>query len=121
MGRRKLPITEDIDFAYLLELMPPLHGHSEFAWLPELFSIVGHDKLLLLCKYAGGEMIRIPTLDELSSSIEALQWFYDVHIKHSKQITEVPVHLHTLFRKIWEVYNARECKGELENSSGDLI
>lgn len=121
MGRRKLPVTEEIDFAYLLELMPPLHGYSEFAWLPELFSIVGHEKLLLLCKYAGGETIRIPTLEELGLSIEALQWFYDVHVKRTKQIAEVPVHLHALFRKIWEVYCARDDKVQLEESSDDLL
>ena len=49
MGRKnKLPLTEELDFAYLLELMPPLHGQPEFSWLPELFSIVGHESLLKL-------------------------------------------------------------------------
>ena len=49
----KLPATEELDFAYLLELMPPLHNIEEFAWLPELFSIIGVEKLVLLCRYAG--------------------------------------------------------------------
>ena len=116
MGRpRKLSIPEELDFAYLLELMPPMHDVQEYAWLPELFSIIGHEKLILLCKYAGGETIRIPTISELVSSIDALQWFYDVHIKHTKQIAEVPVELHTLFHKIWETYNARN--GEIDNSN----
>lgn len=102
-----LPITEELDFAYLLELMPPLHNIPEFAWLPELFSIVGHENLIKLCKYAGGERIRIPTLEQLSDSIETLQYFYDVNIKKSKTIDEVPSNLHRLFMRMLEVYDAR--------------
>lgn len=105
--KNDLPVTEDLDFAYLLELMPPLHNCPEFAWLPELFSIIGHERLLLLCKYAGGERIRIPTLEQLADSIDALQWFYDVKIRKLKNVTEVPVHLHALFNKLLEVYDAR--------------
>lgn len=103
----KLPITEELDFHYLLGLMPPLYQVPEFAWLPELFSIIGHERLIQLCKFAGGERIRIPTLEQLTDSIEALQWFYDVHIKKTKNVVEVPVRLHTLFDKIREVYDAR--------------
>lgn len=110
MLSHKLPLTEELDFAYLLELMPPLHNVPEFAWLPELFSIVGHEGLLKLCKYAGGERIRIPTLEQLSDSIDSLQWFYDVHIKKCKDVAEIPVKLQPYFIKIVEIYNARNCK-----------
>ena len=99
-----LPVTEELDFAYLLQLMRPLHDVDEFALLPELFSIIGHEKLLLLCKYAGGETVAIPTLTQLSKSIECLQYFYDVEIKKSKNIVDVPVELHEMFHKILEVY-----------------
>lgn len=105
---KKLPITEELDFHYLLGLLPPLYQVPEFAWLPELFSIIGYERLILLCKYAGGERIRIPTLEQLTDSIDALQWFYDVCIKKSKSIVDVPVALHPLFNKILEVYNARD-------------
>lgn len=98
---------EELDFHYLLGLMPPLYNVPEFAWLPELFSIIGHEKLIQLCKYAGGERIKIPTIEQLSDSIEALQWFYDVHIKHTKTVTDVPPRLHLLFNKIFNIYNAR--------------
>lgn len=107
--KNNLPLTEELDFHYLLGLMPPLHQVPEFAWLPELFSIIGYERLITLCKYAGGERIKIPTLEQLTDSIDALQWFYDVNIKRCKNITEVPVNLHPLFHKILEVYNAREC------------
>lgn len=108
-----LPMTEELDFAYLLELMPPLHGISEYSWLPELFSIIGHEKLLLLSKYAGGETITIPTLDELVLSIESLQWFYDVYLKHLKTEDDIPYKYRRLVRKIVEVYDARN--GEINN------
>ena len=98
--------TEFLDFHYLLGLMPPLHAVPEYSWLPELFSIIGHEKLILLSKYAGGETIKIPTLSQLSDSVDALQWFYDVQLAKTHQLTEVPPHLHELYRKIIEVYNA---------------
>lgn len=110
--KSKLPITESLDFAYLLELMLPLHGVPEFAWLPELFSIVGYESLLKLCKYAGGENITIPTTDQLSSSIDALQWFYDVQIIGKKSYLEIPANLKNLVDKIIEVYNVRNSEAE---------
>lgn len=103
----KLPLTEELDFSYLLELMPPLHDVPEFSWLPELFSIIGHEKLITLCKYAGGESITIPTIDQLLSSINALQWFYDVNIKQTKSIIEIPDEIYSLYSKISEIYDAR--------------
>lgn len=103
----KLPVTEELDFHYLLGLMPPLYDVPEFSWLPELFSIIGHESLIKLCKYAGGEQIRIPTLDELSKSIDALQCFYDVYIKKSKSESEIPDGLSELVDKIRVVYNDR--------------
>lgn len=102
-----LSLQEDLDFAYLLELMPPLHNEREFQWLPELFSIIGHKRLITLCKYAGGETIKIPKIDELLNSIEALQHFYNIYIKHTESIHEAPSHLHSLIRKIERQYNAR--------------
>lgn len=107
MAKSKLPITEELDFAYLLELMPPMHNVPEFAWLPELFSIIGHEKLITLCNYAGGETIRIPTIEELNSSIEAFQWFYDIRVKKTRELIEVPKEIKPLLLKIIEVYDAR--------------
>lgn len=105
MGReKKLNTREDLDFAYLLELMRPLSDVSEYSLLPELFSIIGHENLLKLCKYAGGQTITIPTLSELKDAMYALQWFYDVDIKHSKQSNDIPLHLKDLIQKIREVY-----------------
>lgn len=105
--KNKLPITEEIDFHYLLGLLPPLKDVDAFQWLPELFTLVGYQSLIDLCKYAGGEVIRIPTLDELSESIDSLQWFYDVFIKHSKSADEIPPNLLSNVNKICEVYDAR--------------
>lgn len=106
MNKVELPVTEELDFQYLLELMPPLHNEPEFAWLPELFSIIGYRSLIMLTKYAGGESIKIPTLNQLSESIEALQWFYNIKIKKSNNEVEVPGHIVNLYNKICECYDA---------------
>ena len=106
--KNKLPITEELDFAYLLELMPVLHETPEYAWLPELFSIVGVDLLITLCTYAGGEWIRIPTLEQLADSIEALQWFYNVNVKKSNSVIDVPKKYKDMYERIVNVYNSTD-------------
>lgn len=104
-----LPLTENSDFHYLLELMFPLKRCSKFAWLPELLTIVGYPAIIDLCKYAGGETIKIPTIEELSTSISAFQWFYDIYIKHSKSIQDAPSDLVSDIQLILGEYNARDC------------
>ena len=100
----ELSSTEELDFQYLLQLLPPLENTPEFANLPELFSIIGAKSLIKLCKYAGGETIRIPTLEQLCRDIEALQWYYDVYIKKSKSSSEIPLELVELVSKIKQTY-----------------
>ena len=102
----KLPITEELDFQYLLGLMPPLHDVPEFSWLPELFSIIGYEKLLILCKYAGGETIKIPTIEQIQESIDALQWFYDTEISNKKDKKDIHPDISGLVEKIKDVYNS---------------
>lgn len=102
-----LPITEELDFHYLLTLMPPLTDMSEYQWLPELFSIIGYEQLITLTKYAGGELIRIPTLDELAHAIESLQYFYDYYIKHILTLNEIPADYKATVEKIVSIYDAK--------------
>ena len=102
-----LSITESSDFHSLLELMLPLYDQDEFAWLPELFSIIGHKELILLCKYAGGETIKIPTLDELITAVEALNWYYLVYISHKKYKKSIPPEYLSLVNKIKENFDAK--------------
>lgn len=106
MNTQKLNITESSDFHYLLELMMPLYDIEEFAWLPELFSIIGHEKLLLLAKYAGGESIKIPTIDQINNALEALDWFYRVYITKKKRRKSIPKEYLELVDKIKEVFDA---------------
>ena len=100
-----LPIGEELDFHYLLSLLPPLKSRSKFAWLPELFSIVGYEKLIQLCKYAGGEVIEIPTLDEVVHCIDALQYFYEIEILHKRPLSDVPIELRETYMDIQAVYS----------------
>ena len=104
MGK-ELSITEELDFQYLLQLLPPLEDTPEFSWLPELFSIIGSRNLITLCKYAGGETIKIPTIEQLSADIDALQWYYDVYITHKKSVGEIPIEFQELVSKIQAVYS----------------
>ena len=103
MGK-ELPVTEELDFQYLLQLLPPLEDTPEFANLPELFSILGAKNLIKLCKYAGGEIIKLPTLEQLLKDIQALQWYYDVFINHSKSVVEIPSDLKDLVQIIKDTY-----------------
>lgn len=116
MNKDNLPITEELDFHYLLALMPPLTGLPEFEWLPELFSIIGHVKLIELCNYAGGETIRIPTLDQLNEALDALQAFYDCYIAKRISPSEIPTNLAGLVRKIRDVYAKNNSGGSKEES-----
>ena len=102
---KELSVNEELDFQYLLQLLPPLEGEPEFAWLPELFSIIGAKNLITLSKYAGGETIKIPTIEQLSQDIEALQWYYDVYVTHKKSLGEIPANLCALVMKIRNIYN----------------
>lgn len=100
----KLDLTQTSDFACLLELMAPLTDDPSYACLPELFSIIGHEKLLLLAKYAGGTTISIPTLEELNDSIAALQWYYDIHISKKKKLTHAPFKYRPTILKLEEYF-----------------
>ena len=104
---KELPIKDELDFQYLLQLLPPLENEPEFAWLPELFSIIGAKNLITLSKYAGGETIKIPTTEQLAQDIEALQWYYDVFITKKKSVGEIPANLCALVMKIKSVYNTQ--------------
>ena len=115
MGKQ-LPESERLDFHYLLTLMPPLHDVPEFAWLPELFSIIDIDAFLSLCKFCGGETIQIPTLAQVSKSVDAMQWFYNISVSKKSTFDDVPDDLKELVGRIIRIYNARDNKAE--DSSG---
>lgn len=100
----ELTIKDELDFQYLLQLLPPLENEPEFGWLPELFSIIGARSLITLCKYCGGETIKIPTLEQLSQAIDALQWYYDVFVSKKEVIGNIPANLCALVMKIRDVY-----------------
>lgn len=112
LGRPKkkpqLPPVEDIDFAYLLALMRPIHDVDGYALLPELFALLGHENMIMLSRFFGGETFTVPTLEELGDSIDAIQAFYDVYIKRTKTEDDIPVHVEGIVREIKQVYDARD-------------
>ena len=103
----KLDLREESDFHYLLELMLPLYSEPQFAWLPELFSTIGVESLIKLSKYAGGELIKIPTIQELSDAVSALEWYYKVWISKEASVTEIPPNLHGLVKTIAMKYDEK--------------
>lgn len=105
--KAKLDLREESDFHYLLELMLPLYSEPHFAWLPELFSTIGVESLIKLSKYAGGELIKVPTVQELSDAMEALEWYYKVWILHECPVTDIPPNLHNLVRIIALKYDEK--------------
>lgn len=111
MKNNALPITDEINLHYLLELMPPLYEIPEFALLPELFSTVGIDSLLALCKYAGGETIKIPTIDELSTAILALDVFYTRDILKQEYNEDVSIGVLKLYERIKAIYDSQNGAG----------
>lgn len=100
----ELSLKETSDFACLLELMMPMKDDPQFACLPELFAILGYEKLLLLSRYAGGTQVKIPTVEELNDAIESLQWFYDIHIAKIKKLTHAPFKYRPTILRLEEVY-----------------
>ena len=111
MKNNALPITDEINLHYLLELMPPLYEVPEYALLPELFSTIGIDSLLALCKYAGGETVRIPTITELSTAILALDVFYTRDILKHEYSDDVSMDVINLYERIKAVYDSQNGVG----------
>lgn len=107
MKNEILSLTDEINLHYLLELMPPLYDVPEFTILPELFSTIGIDSLLDLCRYAGGETIRIPTITELSTAILALDVFYTRDILKQEYGADVSVGVLKLYERIKAVYDSQ--------------
>lgn len=107
----KLSLTEEFDLGSILELMVPMYLRPEYAWLPELMSIVGYQSLIRLCKVAGGEVIRIPTIDQLADAVEAMDWYYKVWISKKYDVTQVPprvAHLVEVIARTYEDASNRE-------------
>ena len=112
LNQSELNLTEQQDFSYLLQLMMPLYQENAYALLPELFTILDYKKVIELSKYMGGETVRIPTIQELSESLESLQWFYDVYINKSKPYDSIPKEYLDNVTSIKNIYDDRNRKEE---------
>ena len=102
-----LSFVDSSNFQYLLELFMPLYQMPEYAWLPELFSIIGHERLIKLCKYCGGETIKVPTLSELLFSIEGLEWYFKSSVSNECTSAEIPPKYADIVSKISAIIEER--------------
>lgn len=105
----ELSRKEELDFCYLLTLLPALKEIECYQWLPELLSTIGHRSFIDLCKYAGGETITIPTLQELQEAITALEWYYKCFIDKTVDVKEVPQDSIEKVMKIWNIERNEKC------------
>ena len=71
-------------------------------WIKKSIEKAGYEFCYISNTYAAEKFPR--TLEELKDSMYALQWFYDVDIKHCKSDSEIPSNLKTLVDKIRKVY-----------------
>lgn len=88
--KRNNSLIEAKDFSMVLALLPALTNEYKYKGLDKLFSIIGIDRLILLCKYLGGQTIKIPTLNQLTLIITSLQWYLDVYVLKTKEEYEIP-------------------------------
>lgn len=102
-----ISLSDDLDFSYLLELMLPLYDEEGFILLPELFSTIGAESLIKLCRYAGGETIKIPTVSQLASSVTALQWLYNIRIRKCNVLEDVPPEHQSVVSRLLHIYDDR--------------
>lgn len=54
----------------------------EYSSISQLAYVLDKENLLNLCKYFGGQVIRIPTVDELENLILALTLYQHVNLEH---------------------------------------
>lgn len=113
-----LPEKEQLDFTMLLQLLPLIEEDGDYKDFAALFSIIGIDKLLLLCKYKGNATIKIPTLQELTAEIDALQWYSDIYISHIKTEEDIPDgnRMKGRVSKIWHIIDKKK---QEENARND--
>lgn len=91
-----------------------LIGIAEYSSLSEMVYVLDKDNLLNLCEYFGGQIIRIPTIDELTNLVYSLLLYQYVKIEkipyekgielighESKDLRQVKAN----YRKLCEVLN----------------
>lgn len=103
---KKSLLTDELNLHYVLTLMRYMH-RPEYALIPELFAIFHEDKIIQLAKYFGGETISIPTLGELSKSVQSMEWYYNCYISKTHDVSQIPDEL---------VPNVKIIKEDLDNA-----
>lgn len=73
--------TNDI-YSLILFVILQLKKIPEYAVLSELIYSVDHNSLLNMCKQFGGTTIKVPTLDELETIVDALLLYCYVNLEH---------------------------------------
>lgn len=106
---------------YALQFLFPLKNDADYAAVPELLPFVGLDGFLHLCKYFGGQSIKIPTLSELNSLLVAIELYTKIHVRNMteetalhqtlREIGELPADAYKTYKRIAELYAEVENNG----------
>lgn len=79
---KSLTALKEMDlYSLALFSLYKLVGIPEYSSLSELTYILDKDNLLNLCEYFGGQTIKIPTIDELTSLVHSLLLYQYVKIE----------------------------------------
>ena len=73
--------TSDI-YSLMMFVLFKLKDVEEYSSLSQLSYILSQEDLLKLCEYYGGTTIRIPTIKELETVLDALLLYQSVNIEH---------------------------------------
>lgn len=80
-----LESLKDMDlYSLSMFLLYKLKNVPKFSTLSELPYLLDRDNLLKLCKYLGGQTIRIPTIEELNNMMRTLL-LYQYHVIEGRE------------------------------------
>lgn len=80
--KKSLTTLKEMDlYSLALFSLYKLVGIPEYSSLSELVYILDKDNLLNLCEYFGGQTIKIPTIDELTSLVHSLLLYQYVRVE----------------------------------------
>ena len=102
--------SKDI-YSILLFALFNLTKNKDYAILSQMACIIDRDSLVRLCAQFGGVEIRIPTLNELRTLVNALGIYYSVDIKGDKLPNNVPQKTLDIYMQLKEMLNGYIIEG----------
>lgn len=81
--KHELKKLKQIDiWSIMLFVLYKFQNISEYSTMSELAYVLDQKNFLRLCEYFGGQIIKIPTLDELEDTIYAMLLYQYIDVEH---------------------------------------